>query len=160
MQKQLVKIINKSPFPLPTYATAMSAGLDLRADLTVDYSIEEGTVNKLSRTKICLSPGARITFQTGLYVELPPGGEFQIRPKSGQSKRKGITCFLGTIDSDYRGNIAIILHNTSSYDQIIEHGEKIAQMVYAKFDQVKWEEVEVLSETERGEGGFGHTGKF
>ncbi len=141
-----VQIINKSKHPLPAYATALSAGVDLRANLS-----EPLTLAPLQR---CLVP-------TGLYIALPEGYEAQVRPRSGLALKKGITVLNspGTIDADYRGEICIILVNLSSESFVIEDGERVAQMVIARHEQAEWEEVEVLDETQRGAGGFGHTGK-
>ena len=141
-----VLVINKSKHPLPQYATEQSAGMDLRANL------EE---------PIVLKPLQRCLVPTGLYMSLPEGYEAQIRPRSGLALKKGITVLNspGTIDADYRGEIRIILVNLSNEDFVIEDGERIAQMVIARFEQAEWQPVEVLPETERGDGGFGHTGK-
>lgn len=141
-----VQIINKSKHPLPAYATALSAGVDLRANLS-----EPLTLAPLQR---CLVP-------TGLYIALPEGYEAQVRPRSGLALKKGITVLNspGTIDADYRGEICIILVNLSSEPFVIGDGERVAQMVIARHEQAEWEEVEVLDETQRGAGGFGHTGK-
>ena len=141
-----VQIINKSKHPLPAYATALSAGVDLRANLS-----EPLTLAPLQR---CLVP-------TGLYIALPEGYEAQVRPRSGLALKKGITVLNspGTIDADYRGEICIILVNLSSESFVIEDGERVAQMVIARHEQAEWEEMEVLDETQRGAGGFGHTGK-
>jgi dUTP pyrophosphatase len=140
-----VQIINKSHHPLPAYATPLSAGMDLRANL--DESI---VLRPLQR---CLVP-------TGLYIALPAGYEAQVRPRSGLAIKRGISVLNapGTIDADYRGEICVILINLSGEDFVIEDGERIAQMIIARHEQVAWEEVDVLSETERGAGGFGHTG--
>ena len=140
-----VQIINKSHHPLPAYATPLSAGMDLRANL--DESI---VLRPLQR---CLVP-------TGLYIALPVGYEAQVRPRSGLAIKRGISVLnaSGTIDADYRGEICVILINLSGEDFVIEDGERIAQMIIARHEQVAWEEVDVLSETERGAGGFGHTG--
>ncbi len=140
-----VRIINQSSNPLPRYETSGSAGMDLRAAL-------EATVS--------LSPMERRLIPTGLYIELPAGYEAQIRPRSGLAVKKGLTLVNapGTIDSDYRGEIKIILINLSTERQIIEPGERIAQMVIAKYEQIDWQQTEVLSETGRGAGGFGSTG--
>lgn len=141
-----IQIINKSKHPLPTYATGLSAGMDIRANLS-----EPVTLKPLQR---CLVP-------TGLYIALPEGYEAQIRPRSGLAIKKGITVLNspGTIDADYRGEICIILVNLSAEDFIIEDGERVAQMVIARYEQAVWTETDVLDETERGAGGFGHTGK-
>ena len=140
-----VQIINKSKHPLPAYATDLSAGMDLRANLSEPMS---------------LTPLARCLVPTGLFVALPAGFEAQVRPRSGLAIKKGITVLNspGTIDADYRGEICIILVNLSAETFVIEDGERIAQMVIARHEQVAWKEVEVLDETERGAGGFGHTG--
>lgn len=140
-----VKVINKSSFDLPQYETTGSAGLDLRAHMT-----ESITLGSLERTLI----------PTGLYIELPLGYEAQIRPRSGLSIKKGLTLVNspGTIDSDYRGEIKIIMINLSPDTQSVQPGERIAQMVIAKYEQITWQEVEVLGESERGAGGFGSTG--
>ena len=140
-----IQIINGSHHPLPTYATEMSAGVDLRAN--IDSSI---TLRPLER---CLVP-------TGLRIALPAGFEAQVRPRSGLALKKGISVLNapGTIDADYRGEIGVILVNLSQEDFVVEDGERIAQLVVARYEQAQWEEVEVLSETERGTGGFGHSG--
>lgn len=140
-----VQIINKSKHPLPAYATSLSAGMDLRANLN-----EPITLKPLQR---CLVP-------TGLYIALSAGFEAQVRPRSGLAIKKGITVLNspGTIDADYRGEICIILVNLSDEPFVIEDGERIAQMVIARHEQAEWQEVEVLDETARGAGGFGHTG--
>lgn len=140
-----IQIVNKSHHKLPQYATALSAGLDIRANLD---------------SPITLKPLGRILVPTGLFIALPQGYEAQIRPRSGLAIKKGITVLNspGTIDADYRGEICVILVNLSSDDFVIEDGERICQMVIARHEQAVWEEVEVLDQTERGEGGFGHTG--
>lgn len=141
-----VQIINKSKHQLPAYATSQSAGMDLRANLSEPLS---------------LAPMQRCLVPTGLYIALPVGYEAQVRPRSGLAIKKGVTVLNspGTIDADYRGEICVILINLSQETFVIEDGERIAQMVIARHEQAEWQEVEVLSETERGEGGFGHTGK-
>lgn len=141
-----IRIINKSKHPLPAYATGLSAGMDIRANLDEPIS---------------LAPMQRCLVPTGLYIALPAGFEAQVRPRSGLAIKKGITVLNspGTIDADYRGEICIILVNLSAETFVIEDGERIAQMVIARHEQVAWQEVEVLDETERGAGGFGHTGK-
>lgn len=141
-----VQVINKSKHPLPQYATGLSAGMDLRANL--DSSI---TLKPLQR---CLVP-------TGIFMALPEGFEAQVRPRSGLAIKKGISVLNspGTIDADYRGEVCVILVNLSSEDFVIEDGERIAQMVISRYEQVEWQEMDVLDETERGAGGFGHTGK-
>ena len=140
-----IQIINKSKHALPSYATPLSAGMDLRANLD-----EPVTLRPLQR---CLVP-------TGLYIALPAGYEAQVRPRSGLAIKRGITVLNapGTIDADYRGEICVILINLSADDFVIEDGERIAQMIVARHEQVTWEEVDVLTDTERGAGGFGHTG--
>lgn len=140
-----IRIINKSKHPLPQYATSLSAGLDLRANIESPITIEP-----LQR---CLVP-------TGLFMALPAGYEAQVRPRSGLAIKQGITVLNspGTIDADYRGEICVILVNLSDKPFVIEDGERIAQMVIARHEQAEWEEVAVLDETERGAGGFGHSG--
>ena len=140
-----VKVINRSHHPLPQYATPLSAGMDLRAN--IDAPI---TLRPLER---CLIP-------TGLFIALPPGYEAQVRPRSGLALKKGITVLNspGTIDADYRGEIMVLLINFSQEDFVINDGERIAQMVLAKHEQCGFIEVEELDETERGAGGYGHTG--
>jgi dUTP pyrophosphatase len=146
MPKLKVSILNKSNHPLPEYATEGSAGMDLRANI-----LEE----------LVLQPGDRMLVPTGLFIELPKGYEAQIRPRSGLAIKQGITCLNspGTIDSDYRGEIKVILINHSTQEQILHPGDRIAQMVVSKFEKVKWKTAEQISETTRSEGGFGHTGK-
>lgn len=141
-----VQVINKSKHPLPQYATEQSAGVDLRANLD-----EPIVLNPLQR---CLVP-------TGIYMSLPKGYEAQVRPRSGLAIKKGIGVLNspGTIDADYRGEVCVILVNLSADDFVVEDGERIAQMVIARHEQAEWQEVDVLDETERGAGGFGHTGK-
>ncbi len=141
-----VNIVNKSNNDLPVYSTSLSAGLDLRAFLHND---------------IVLKPLQRVLVPTGLYIELPEGYEAQIRPRSGLAYKHGITVLNspGTIDADYRGEIKVILVNLSNDDFVIKTGERICQMVIAKHEVVLFDSVENLSETNRGEGGFGHTGK-
>jgi dUTP pyrophosphatase len=140
-----VKIINQSNNPLPEYKTKGSAGVDISAYLT---------------DTVVLKPLERQLIPTGLFLELPEGVEAQIRPRSGLAIKNGITCLNtpGTIDSDYRGEIKVILINLSNEDFAINNGDRIAQMVIAKHEQVAFEAVEVLEETTRGAGGFGHTG--
>ena len=141
-----IQIINKSKHTLPSYATALSAGMDLRANL---------------EQPITLAPMQRCLVPTGLFIALPAGYEAQIRPRSGLALKKGITVLNspGTIDADYRGEIGIILVNLSSEPFLIEDGERIAQMVITRHEQASWQEVKLLEDTERGAGGFGHTGK-
>lgn len=141
-----VKIVNHSRFALPEYQTALSAGMDLRANIKESISLE---------------PLQRALVPTGLYVELPAGYEMQIRPRSGMAAKQGVTVLNapGTIDADYRGEIKVILVNLSPDVVTINDGERVAQAVVARCEQVEWESVEELSATERGEGGFGSTGK-
>lgn len=140
-----VKIVNKSKHPLPSYATELSAGMDLRANISED---------------IVLKPLQRVLVPTGLYISLPKGFEAQIRPRSGLALKSGITLLNtpGTIDADYRGEIGVIMVNLSDKDFVIKDGERIAQMVIARYESVQWSEVSELDATERGEGGFGHSG--
>ncbi|HOY07159.1 MAG TPA: dUTP diphosphatase [Saprospiraceae bacterium] len=140
-----MKIINTSPYPLPKYETPGSAGMDLRAHLS---------------EPVTLAPLERSLVPTGLFIELPIGYEAQIRPRSGLAIKRGLTMLNspGTIDSDYRGEIKCIVVNLSNEPQTIEPGERIAQMVVARYEQVEWEEVAELSASERGAGGFGSTG--
>lgn len=140
-----VKIINKSKHPFPSYQTALSAGMDLRAEMT-------GTVT--------LKPLERILVPTGLFIELPAGYEAQIRPRSGLAYKNGITVLNspGTIDADYRGELKILLVNLSDQNFDIQDGERIAQMVISKHEQVSWTPVEDLEDSERSAGGFGSTG--
>lgn len=140
-----VKIINKSKHPLPQYATGSSAGMDLRANIS---------------ESVLLEPLDRKIVKTGLFIELPVGYEAQVRPRSGLAAKKGITILNapGTIDADYRGEIGVILVNLSNEAFTIEDGERIAQLVIAKHEQITWMEVDVLEETTRGAGGFGSTG--
>lgn len=140
-----VKVINRSRHELPQYETPQSAGLDIRANVD---------------SPVVLKPLERKLVPTGLYVELPVGYEAQIRPRSGLALKHGISLLNtpGTIDADYRGEIGVIVVNLSTEDFVIEDGERIAQMVIARYEQAEWQEVEVLEDTERGAGGFGHTG--
>lgn len=140
-----IEIRNKSRHDLPQYATPQSAGMDLRANLDAP---------------VTLRPLERALIPTGLFIALPDGYEAQIRPRSGLAIKKGISLVNapGTIDADYRGEIGVILVNLSNEDFIVEDGERIAQMVIARYEQAQFVPVEVLNETERGEGGFGHTG--
>ena len=141
-----VQIINKSHHQLPQYATIQSAGVDLRANLS---------------EPVVLAPMQRALIPTGLYISLPAGYEAQVRPRSGLAIKIGITVLNspGTIDADYRGEICIILINLSQEDFVVNDGERVAQMVIARHEQAEWVEVETLDETDRGAGGFGHTGK-
>lgn len=141
-----VRIVNQSNHELPAYKTQAAAGMDISADLE-----EPLTLDPLERTLV----------PTGLYVELPPGFEAQLRPRSGLAYEHGITLLNtpGTIDADYRGELKVLLANLSNTPFRIEDGERIAQMVISKHEQVNWKEVRTLADTERGEGGFGHTGR-
>ncbi|WP_282079792.1 dUTP diphosphatase [Aquimarina algiphila] len=140
-----IKIINRSSHDLPHYETIASAGMDLRANIT---------------ESITLQPLERTIVKTGLFIELPVGYEAQVRPRSGLAAKKGITVLNapGTIDADYRGEVGVILVNLSNENFTIENGERVAQMVIAKHELAEWQVVEELSETSRGEGGFGSTG--
>ena len=140
-----VQIINKSKHATPSYETEGAAGMDLRAELT---------------ESVTLKPLARAIIKTGLFIALPVGFEAQVRPRSGLAAKKGITVLNspGTVDADYRGEIGVILVNLSNEDFVVNDGERIAQLVIAKHERVSWQEVEILSETERGSGGFGSTG--
>lgn len=141
-----IKVINQSKHELPAYQTALAAGLDLKANLTESITIK---------------PLARALVGTGLFIELPAGYEAQIRPRSGLAFKHGITVLNspGTIDADYRGEIKVLLVNLSDQDFTIQDGERIAQMVIAKHEQITWQPVLMLSETPRGTGGYGSTGK-
>ena len=145
MQTVQVNIVNTSSNPLPQYATAGSAGMDIRANLS---------------SPVNLLPMERSLIPTGLFIELPEGYEAQIRPRSGMAIKQGITCLNspGTVDADYRGELKIILINLSNTVQVINHGERIAQMIIAKTEKAALVLVEQLSNSQRGEGGFGHTG--
>lgn len=141
-----VKIVNKSRHQLPSYATVGSAGMDLKANIS---------------EPIALKPMERYLFPTGIYIQLPEGYEAQIRPRSGLAAKYGVTVTNapGTIDADYTGEIKVSLINLSTNTVVIQPGERIAQMVVAKYEKVIWNEVAVLDETERGDGGFGSTGR-
>jgi dUTP pyrophosphatase len=141
-----VRIINHSKHPLPAYATEGSSGMDIRANL------EESMI---------IRPLQRVLVPTGIFTEIPAGFEAQIRPRSGLAIKQGITCLNspGTIDADYRGEIKVILINLSGEDQVVENGDRIAQAVFQKVERVSWEEVSSISNSDRNEGGFGHTGK-
>lgn len=141
-----VRIINKSNNPLPAYETSGSAGMDLRA---------------WTDTDIVVKAGARLLVPTGIYIELPDGYEAQIRPRSGMALKHGISLpnTPATIDSDYRGEIKVAVINLSQEDFVIKSGDRIAQMVIAKYERIQWERTDALTETQRGHGGFGHTGK-
>ena len=140
-----VKVINNGGQPLPTYETEHSAGLDLRAALS---------------EAVVLAPGERCLIPTGLFLEIPPGYEAQVRPRSGLALKRGLTLLNapGTIDADYRGEVGVIMINLSAEDQHIDPGERIAQLIFAPVTRGEWIEVEALAETERGSGGFGSTG--
>lgn len=141
-----VQIVNKSRHELPEYATEQSAGMDLRANID---------------TPITLKPFQRRLVPTGLYIALPDGYEAQVRPRSGLALKHGVTVLNspGTIDADYRGEINVIMVNLSSEDFVVNDGDRIAQMVVAGYEQIEWSDVDVLDETERGDGGFGHSGR-
>jgi len=140
-----VNVINTSSNPLPAYSTKGSAGMDIRANL---------------QSPVTLQPLERSLITTGLFIELPEGYEAQIRPRSGMAIKQGITCLNspGTVDSDYRGELKVILINLSNSNQVINHGDRIAQMIIAKTEQAELVSVAELNESARGEGGFGHTG--
>ena len=140
-----VKIVNQSKHVLPAYETPASAGLDVRANIEVPIELE---------------PLGRILVKTGLFLEIPEGYECQVRPRSGLALKKGISVLNapGTIDADYRGEVGVILINLSNEKFIIEDGERVAQLVFAKVEQAEWVETDILSDTERGAGGFGSTG--
>lgn len=142
----LVKIINRSAFPSPVYATEMSAGMDLKANIT---------------EAVLLEPLQRAMVPTGIYLALPEGTEAQVRPRSGLAAKFGISVLNapGTIDADYRGEVKVILVNLSNEPFTINPGERIAQLVLARYERIEWDEVETLDETCRGEGGFGSTGR-
>lgn len=142
-----VKIINKSPYELPRYATGLSAGMDLKANLS-----EPVTLGSLERAVI----------PTGLFMELPEGFEAQVRPRSGLAAKFGVTVANspGTVDADYRGELKVILVNLSGEPFVVNPGERIAQMVIARYERIEWEQTDQLSETERGTGGFGSTGRL
>ncbi len=141
-----INIINQSSNPLPAYATAGASGMDIRASLDASMTMQ---------------PMERALIPTGIFIELPDGYEAQIRPRSGLAIKQGITCLNtpGTIDADYRGEIKIILINLSQEEQVIQHGDRIAQLVIAKTEKASWQEVAEITVTERNAGGFGHTGK-
>lgn len=140
-----IKVVNKGSQPLPTYATRQSAGMDLRADI---------------QSPVTLRPMERRLIGTGLHIALPAGYEAQVRPRSGLALKRGITVLNapGTIDADYRGEIGVVLINLSDTDFVVNPGERIAQMVVARYEQAEMDCVSALDETERGEGGYGHTG--
>lgn len=146
MNNLFVKIINRSANPLPAYATEGSSGMDIRANLEATLS---------------LGPNERVLVPTGLFIELPTNYEAQVRPRSGLAIKQGITCLNspGTIDADYRGEIKVILINHSTEIQEIKNGDRIAQIVFQRVDKVVLELVDEINDTNRGEGGFGHTGK-
>lgn len=142
----MISVVNRSHHPLPAYATPLSAGMDLRANLS---------------EPVTLKPLGRALIPTGLFIALPAGYEAQVRPRSGLALKRGITVLNapGTIDADYRGEVGVILINLSDEPFTVNDGERIAQLVIARHEQAEWHQVEVLDATERGEGGFGHTGK-
>jgi dUTP pyrophosphatase len=141
-----IKIINTSSNPLPDYATSGSSGMDIRANLDTPQTLQ---------------PLQRALIPTGIFIEIPQGYEVQVRPRSGLAVKQGITCLNtpGTIDADYRGEVKVILINLSQEEQVIQHGDRIAQIVLQKVEQAVWKSVEELEATERNAGGFGHTGK-
>ena len=141
-----VKIINQSIYPLPAYATSGSAGMDLKANIP---------------ETICLQPMERQLIPTGIFIELPPGYEAQVRPRSGLALKQGITCLNspGTVDADYRGELKVILINLSNSEQQIHPGDRIAQIVVGRVEKVEWQVVTELNGTIRNDGGFGHTGR-
>lgn len=140
-----VRIINRSNNLLPAYETLYSAGMDLRANL---------------ESEIILQPMQRVLVPTGIFIEIPEGFEAQVRPRSGLAAKSGVTVLNtpGTIDSDYRGEVKVILVNLSNQDFVIRHGDRVAQMIVSKHERIVWEQTESLDETDRGVGGFGHTG--
>ncbi len=141
-----IKVINQSPFPLPQYKSLLAAGLDVCANL---------------KEAITISPLERILIPTGLFIEIPKGFEAQVRPRSGLALQQGLSVLNspGTIDADYRGEVKILLVNLSNEPAIINPGDRIAQLIFASHERINWQEVSELSVTERGEGGYGHTGK-
>ena len=143
----IIPIVNHSHHPLPVYATQGSSGLDLRAFVTAPVQ---------------LAPLERALIPTGLHITLPNNWEAQVRPRSGLAIKQGLTCLNtpGTIDADYRGEIKVILINLSNENQVIQDGDRIAQMVFQQVEKIEWQLVENLETTQRGEGGFGHTGKI
>ena len=157
-----VPVINKSNNQLPFYVDHGSAGMDLRADLN-DLSkvkLSMATVDTVNNDCVHILPGGSALIPTGLYIALPDGYEAQVRPRSGLALKHSITVLNtpGTIDASYRGEICVILINHGKHSFKVEHGDRIAQLVIAKYEQINWQEVEQLEETERGEGGFGHSG--
>ena len=146
VNKMKVKIVNKSAYPVPAYATEKSAGMDLKANIT---------------EPIILGPLERAMVPTGLFMALPDGTEAQVRPRSGLAAKFGISVLNapGTIDADYRGEVKVILVNLSNDPFVVNPGERVAQLVLAKYEKIEWDEVEILDETARGEGGFGSTGR-
>lgn len=147
MSKVKVRIINTSTNPLPEYATPGSAGVDLRANL---------------QAPVTLKPMERLLIPTGISIELPENFEAQVRPRSGLAIKYGLTCLNspGTVDSDYRGELKVVLINLSAEEHTIQHGDRIAQMIISKVERIKWKQVKKISVTDRGDGGFGHTGKI
>lgn len=147
MENVKIKIVNQSSYALPEYKTTDAAGMDLQANI---------------ETPLSLAPLERILVPTGLFIELPTGYEAQIRPRSGLAVKQGLTLLNtpGTIDADYRGEIKVIMVNLSNETQSVQPGQRIAQMVVAQYAAVKWDAVQILSQSVRGEGGFGHTGEL
>ncbi len=146
MQIQNVKIINRSSNELPKYATEGASGLDIKANLDAPVSLQ---------------PLERTLIPTGLFMEIPQGYEIQVRPRSGLASKQGLTCLNtpGTIDADYRGEVKVILINLSNEIQTIHHGDRVAQIVLQKVEKLQWQLTDILEETQRNDGGFGHTGK-
>ena len=142
----VVRIKNTTPYPLPAYATEGSAGVDVRAHIDQE---------------LFLKPLDRILVGTGIYLEIPAGAECQVRPRSGLAAKHGVTVLNtpGTIDSDYRGEVKVLLINLSQEPYLVSPGERIAQLVFARYEQIQWEQVNEINETTRGAGGFGHSGK-
>jgi dUTP pyrophosphatase len=145
-QDIMVRVVNRSTNPLPEYVTAGAAGMDIRANL---------------QAPVVLQPMQRALIPTGIFLEIPDGFECQVRPRSGLAIKQGITCLNtpGTIDSDYRGEVGVILINLDTVEHTISHGDRIAQLVFQQVARARWQQVEQIGETERGAGGFGHTGK-
>lgn len=138
-----LKVVNKSKHELPKYVTPFSAGMDLRANIDAPVTIKSGE---------------RVLIPTGIHIQLPEGYEAQVRPRSGLFLKHGVTSHLGTIDSDYRGDIGVMLINHGKDDFTVNDGDRIAQLVISKFERVEWDPVLFLEDSERGDGGFGHTG--
>lgn len=167
MKKIKVQVFNQSPFELPSYATSLSSGLDIRADFSrIENSgeIGRGCLFDLEQKAITIPPLCRVIIPTGLYVAIPEGWELQVAPRSGMSYKVGLTCAnaRGCIDSDYRGEVGVIVVNLSNENVVIPHSERIAQFIPSETPKIEWDvvdEISHLGETERGSGGYGHTGK-